>query len=335
MNHHDLPARLSLASPADVLAAVPYLLGFHPTHSVVTVGLTGTKVTVVSRADLPDPAEVTRWVNAFAPQQIVVLGNVSATAVIVVGYGAAPIVTPVVDVLRPRLLAAGIDLLDTLRVTDGRFYSYQCRDPRCCPVDGLPFDPTTSATAVRAIAAGQVALPDRAALVASVAAVTGPARDAMTAATRRARQRLTAVQAAGGRAAVIRLGRAAVEDTFDRYRDEHVAADDEVAWLTVLLTHIAVRDIAWEATTGTQPWHMAVWTDLTRRADPSLAAAPASLLAFAAWREGLGALAAVALDRALTADPHYRLAHILDRALRDGIPPAVLEQWPSTGEPTA
>ncbi|MGW3807929.1 DUF4192 domain-containing protein [Micromonospora sp. NPDC005113] len=334
MHHHDRPSQLSLASPADLLAAVPYLLGFHPTNSVVTVGLTSKRITVASRTDLPDPAQVTGWIASFAPQQIALLGNVSATAAILVGYGPAPTVTPALDALRPRLLAAGIDLLDTLRVTDRRYHSYQCHDPRCCPVDGLPFDPTNSATAVHAIVAGQVALPDRTALVASVAPITGPARDAITTATRRARQRLTAVHAAGGRAAIIRAGRAAVEATFTRYRHDDVAADDEVAWLTVLLTDTAVRDIAWQAT-DTQPWHLALWTDLTSRADPSVAAAPASLLAFTAWREGLGALAAVALDRALTADPLYRLAHLIDRALRHGIPPAALDQWPATGNPTA
>ncbi|OKI45723.1 hypothetical protein A6A27_37930 [Micromonospora sp. CB01531] len=105
-----------------------------------------------------------------------------------------------------------------------------------------------------------------------------------------------------------------------------------MAWLSVLLADIAVRDYAGEAT-GDQLWHLALWTDLTRRATPAYAAAPATLLALTAWQQGQGALASVALNRALAADPHYRLARLIDHALRHGIPPNALNGGP-TGNPT-
>ncbi|PSK63096.1 hypothetical protein B0E53_04965 [Micromonospora sp. MH33] len=76
-----------------------------------------------------------------------------------------------------------------------------------------------------------------------------------------------------------------------------------------------------------------MWSDITRRAHPTLAAGPASLLAFAAWRCGNGALASVAVDRALAADPDYSLAHLIDQALRAGLPPSVLNGWPQPGTP--
>ncbi len=81
--------------------------------------------------------------------------------------------------------------------------------------------------------------------------------------------------------------------------------------------------------------HLALWTDITRRAAPAPApaAAPATLLALTAWRQGQGALASVALDRALAADPHYRLAHLIDHALFHGIPPTALDGWPTPGNP--
>ncbi|PWR14884.1 DUF4192 domain-containing protein, partial [Micromonospora sicca] len=60
----------------------------------------------------------------------------------------------------------------------------------------------------------------------------------------------------------------------------------------------------------------------------------ASLLAFAAWRSGAGALASVAVDRALAANPTYSLAQLIDRALREGLPPSVLDGWPDQGFPT-
>ncbi|MFD0787883.1 DUF4192 domain-containing protein, partial [Micromonospora azadirachtae] len=164
----DHPARLPVTSISDLLAAVPYLLGFHPADSLVIIGLTGHRIAVATRADLPEPATISDWVPGAVRQHLSLLRNVDATTAILIGYGPASAVTPVVDAITPHLDAAGITIFDTLRVTDGRYHSYQCPDPQCCPPDGVPFDAHHSPTAVHAIVAGQTALPDRAALVASL-----------------------------------------------------------------------------------------------------------------------------------------------------------------------
>ena len=49
----------------------------------------------------------------------------------------------------------------------------------------------------------------------------------------------------------------------------------------------------------------ALWTECTRRAPAPLDAAPATLLAVSAWLRGDGAMANVALDRALAGEPGY------------------------------
>jgi hypothetical protein len=121
-------------------------------------------------------------------------------------------------------------------------------------------------------------------------------------------------------------GRAAISQALHRYRDDTRLTDDEAAWLTVLLRHIPIRDDAWLSTDADEH-PVRLWTDLTRRAQPDLVPAPASLLAFAAWRRGDGALAAVALDRALQADPTYSMALLLRQAIQAGIPPSALEGW--------
>lgn len=120
--------------------------------------------------------------------------------------------------------------------------------------------------------------------------------------------------------------------TIARYANDQVLTDDELAWLTVLLPITPIRDAAWRATDD-EPWHVAMWSDITRRAQPRLAAPPASLLAFAAWRSGNGALAGVAVDRALHANPTYSPAQLIDQALREGLPPSVLDEWPDQGFP--
>jgi hypothetical protein len=127
---------------------------------------------------------------------------------------------------------------------------------------------------------------------------------------------------------MLTAGRAAVANAFDRYRDGGVLSDDEMAWLTVLMSaHIPVRDLAWEQT-GDEEWHVALWTDVLQRVEPDLAAGPASLLAFAAWRCGNGALAGVAVERALAIEPAYSMARLMEEVLDQCLAPNVWDRQP-------
>ena len=74
--------------------------------------------------------------------------------------------------------------------------------------------------------------------------------------------------------------------------------------------------------------------DLVRRAQPGYVAAPASLLAFTAWQCGDGALANIALDRALADAPGYSMALLLQAALDAGMPPSTATS-PMTPEQVA
>ncbi|MFD6714423.1 hypothetical protein AMK25_26430 [Micromonospora sp. TSRI0369] len=428
MNSTEQP-RLSVRSPADMVAAVPYLLGFHPADSVVVVAVRGRRVVFAARGDLPAPGANPGPAARHLAQ---VVARQDADAATVVGYGPATRVTGAVDAIGDALTAAGLVVLDALRVTDGRWWSYLCAEPSCCPPEGTPYDPAASQVSAAAVFAGQVALPDRAALAAQVSPVDGPVRLAMRRATSRARLRLAALTGGtssqsgrgseagrphddpepvdgtapvgngsadrsgpgggpvdgfgsadgfdpahgfdpadgfspadgfgpgGGQAgglgpgggpaggssvpgdgdvradgagpgdsprAVRSAGTAAVRAAFRRQRRGERLDDDEVAWLTVLLTHIPVRDHAWSRTDGRDA-DISLWTDVTRRAEPDLIAAPGCLLAFSAWRSGHGALAAVALERVLSAHPGYSLAVLLDEALRRGVAPSQLDGWP-------
>ncbi|HET8680871.1 MAG TPA: DUF4192 domain-containing protein [Micromonosporaceae bacterium] len=330
------PPRLRIRFPADLLAAVPYLVGFHPADSVVVVGVRGGQLALAVRGDLPpEPSHIAG---------IVARQGVDAAAVI--GYGPAHRVGPAALQVRDALLGCGIDVYDVLRATDGRYWSYLCDNPSCCPPEGTPFDPVSSAVAAQLAYHGQEALPSRAALVARVAPVDGPVRESMRQATARAQDRLDRLVAgegqlvagdgqpaaggpvpAAGDHLVHAAGAEAVTAALTRHGAGDRLTDDEVAWLTVLLRCVAVRDLAWQRIDGSR-LHIGVWTDVVQRAERHLVAPPASLLAFAAWRLGEGALAVVAVERALDADPGYPLAILLDRVLRRGIAPTALPGWP-------
>jgi hypothetical protein len=131
-------------------------------------------------------------------------------------------------------------------------------------------------------------------------------------------------------------GLAAVGAMITRYREgARFTSDDEVARLTVALRDLRVRDDAWaRMDPGHSDAHQRLWTDVVRRAQPGYTAAPAALLAFVAWQSGDGALANVALDRALADDPRYSMALLLRQVITAGAPPA-LARLPMTPEEVA
>ncbi|HET6533730.1 MAG TPA: DUF4192 domain-containing protein [Actinoplanes sp.] len=304
---------LHVSSLHEFLAAVPYLLGFHPADSVVVVALKDRRVLCAARAGCDDPVDHTAEV----------LVRQGADAAAVIGYGEPVRVTPAVQRMSHALSSRNVPVVDEFRVTGGRYWSYRCKDPDCCPPDGTPCRTAESVVAAQATYDGQVLLPDRAALAARLAPVTGDEQVAMSAATERARDRLTEALPHGIR----RTGRAAVRAAEVRYRSGGRLTDDEVAWLGMMLVETRIRDYAWMRTAG-EDWRIALWTDVTRRVDPLYVPAPASLLAFAAWRQGQGGLANAALDRALSAEPHYPMAHLIGQILHEGVPPDLIDLTP-------
>lgn len=63
--------------------------------------------------------------------------------------------------------------------------------------------------------------------------------------------------------------------------------------------------------------HVALWTDVTRRAPDQVRAAPASMLGFASWLSGHGAMAWCALDQ-VPRDKPYALADLVAAAVQTG-----------------
>ena len=318
---------LKISSPAELLAAVPYLLGFHPSDSVTVVAFRGGRVHFAGRHDLPPPDSDSDDARAAAAHLAAVVAREAADGAVVIGYGAPARVTPAVLRTAEALRRVDVPTFDVLRVTGGRFWSYLCDGDDGCPDEGWPCPPEHSAIAAAATYAGHVALPDRDTLVAQLAPVGGAA---MAAATVRARERLSGLadRDAGVGRRVHRAGRTAVRDAERRYRSGGRLSDDEVAWLGVLLADVAVRDYAWERV-GLDPWQLTLWTDVVRRVEPAYVPAPAALLGFAAWRSGVGALAWAAVERSLEQDPAYGMAQTLREILTYAVSPAMVDGWPA------
>ncbi len=337
--------RIRVSSPADVLAVVPHLIGFHPGKSLVVMGIgrPRARIQLAFRYDLPDPPDAVHAAD-IAEHAAEVLRHRRLSTVIGVGYGPGALVTPVADALAAALRQAGLRLHELLRVEDGRYWSYVCQNPECCPADGVPFDVSASPAAAAMTVAGLVAYPDRAALARTLAPVTGAAARSMDRATSQARERAASLIAQASPSPgdkqrtrlLVDEGRRAVREAISTYRaGGGLLDDDAVAWLTVVMAHLAVRDDAWaRMDPGYREAHLRLWTDVARRAAPAYLPAPASLLAFTAWQSGDGALANIAIDRALAADPGYSLAQLLRDIMDAGVPPSAA-RVPMTPEQVA
>jgi len=334
-----------VGSPAALLAVIPYLLGFVPEASVVVIGLTPPRdrVRVTLRYDLPDPPEADLIADLVA-HAVGVISSQQLTAAIAVGYGPEALVTPVAEALRDATLEAGIDLHDVLRVEDGRYWSYRCGDEECCPAAGVPFDPAAHPAAAALAGAKTPVLADRAAVAARVAPTGGIAGESMRQATRRAEQHVTRLLArvrkssrtGAARRMIAAEGLAAVGALIATYRGGgRFSSDYEIARITVGLRDLRVRDDAWARMDPAHTdAHLRLWIDVVRRAQPGYLAPPAALLAFVAWQSGDGALANVALDRALADDPTYSMALLLRQVITAGAPPS-LARLPMTPEEVA
>ena len=326
-----LRCRVRVGSADDILAVVPHLLGFHPSHSLVLLGIGGphARIRVAFRYDLPDPPEEELTAD-IAAHAVTVLERQHLAMAIAVGYGSGATVTPVVDVVAPALREAGINVQDVLRVEGGRYWSYVCADPQCCPPEGVQFDLTGHPASDALAAAGLTVRADRAEL-ASVLAPVPDAAGSMAEAMERARERagdLIDVAAAAAGAdpflPIADAGRRSVKQAITRYRRGGAVTDeDEIAWLGLALIDLRVRDDAWARMEPQfHAAHLRLWTDLVRRLPTDFVAPPAALLAFTAWQAGDGALASVAIERALDADPEYSMALLVADALHAGLPPS-------------
>ena len=335
-------------SPAALLRLIPHLLGFVPEASLIVIGVAPPRdrIRVTLRYDLPDPPAAD-LVAEIAAHALGVLSAQRLTAAVAVGYGPEALVTPVARELREAAWQAGDR---PARVPPGRrtaatgptyAATRSAAQPQECRSTPPPLIPPRPRPWPRSATGYWPPGPPW--QPASPRSAASP-RESMRQATRRAEQHIAQLLAkvrrsgrlGAARQMIAAEGLAAVGTMIARYRDGgRFTSDDEIARITVALRDLRVRDDAWArmdpAHSGA---HQRLWIDVVRRAQPGYVAAPAALLAFVAWQSGDGALANVALDRALADDPRYSMALLLRQVITAGAPPA-LARLPMTPEEVA
>ena len=309
----------TISGPEVAVAAVPHLLGFRPTQSLVAVWSRDHQVVLTQRVDLPSPdADIDAFGHRFvevarraSPDSVVCLCFVEADAKWHHG--------PLVDALILALDACEVDLLDVLIVRGSRFESALC-DGGCCPPGGR----TVQSTTRRAVNAAFSSLG------ASIKSTRGEVEASL--ASDAQHQQLVARHTQMQQAA-FESARSDVQ-TLERWRDDqlrhirrtlvtHRASSPELSRILVALQDIRVRDtVMWDlARAQDDRAHLGFLGKALVSAPVGLVAPIATCYGMLAWFIGDGVRATIALDRANTDDPGYRLAQLLGAALQAGLPP--------------
>lgn len=293
-------SRFTLRGPADLLAVVPFALGFEPEESLVLVTLGGGGLH--ARVDLPRTAGERREVVATL-MQAVHANDVHAAALLAYTARAAT-GRAAVEALIDALEAADVQVVEALRVVGERWWSIHDLDGPGHPVD-LRSHPFTA----ERVFAGEAVHRSRSDLEAWVAPAPDPAVSVA----------LSAREGVGDQGEEIDWLRTLVA-SYDE-RGGPLPADD-VARLLLVVEVPELRDHAWcRLTRETARPLLPLWREVTVRAPDERRASAAACLALCAWLSGDGALAWIAVGRSREVDPGHTLAALVADLLEAAVSP--------------
>jgi hypothetical protein len=311
----DNPASIAGLSPDLLVAATPHLIGFQPRNSLVLFALApapvgGAEVVATMRVDLPpavDRVDFARWLTE--PLSAAVERS-DAFVLVTVTDDRDPDAAAVLSVVAVELSRVGAHVLDCLEVVDGRWRSTWCDDEACCSRRGARPTQATQRRAVRRFARqDRPPLASRQALEAELAVrqVRGTwpetADPIPPAAVEVAVTHAVSVLRAGEALSAADLVLLGTGLTDKRVRD------------TVMWDLLRVVDSGWQSAAR-------VLTMAVREVPPAFVPPLATCLAIVRWQLGDGARASVALERALSVDPEYSLAQLVDRCVGGGLHPS-------------
>ncbi len=334
------PSTIRVASPGDLLDAMPYLLGFHPSESMVVIGFADVQasvrqVTVTARLDLgPDGVDddaLRSMAQALGRSSSVAVAAVLLTDRLSGDPRRSSWLRDALAALVGELDRAGLRLLDALAATSSRWWSMCCDRRDCCPPEGTARGAGTSAVAAAATYAGLVALPNRQALLASLDGAPAPVRAALLPALRRADRRLAELAGRQGSHRTQRGELAAILRAARECEAGLRLTPRRLARLGAALRHGEVRDAIWLAVDDGSLQAEQLLSQLHTQLPSPYQAPPLFLYGWQLWRGGSGTLAAVAAERALRSDPGYSAARLLLEAVEAGLDPQ--RTPPLTGGP--
>lgn len=291
----------TISTPTELITAIPFLLNGEPKNSLVVIALTEGALSLAIEVGLPRPVEFSGEEEFFAS-----LRNEGIDQLLLLAYLPSDFAEGeegMWEEVRERFEKIA-PVKDFLIIHGGRWHSVLCTGSGCCdPAGELLPDIQASQMAAEHVYQGLMMPP--------ISTLDGVIRAAE-------REYLRCEPGQRSKRGVIALLRLISYFTLHRaLGDDQLVGDALVA-----LTDVHVRDFA-IGSHGDEhlELHLQLWSALLEHAPEGFKAPVATLLALLRYESGDRAGAAAALERCLCDDPHYSLAHLLQKTFAAGWPP--------------
>jgi hypothetical protein len=320
----------TVKNPHDLLAAVPFLIGYHPSDSLVLISVKKDALEMAMRVDFPiNPPQGTYQLLTSH------LKRDGAEAVLLIAYEPSGQSSgeQVLRDLADEIAASEIPVRELMLVRSNRWRSLLCNDLTCCPKEGNPVeDFQNSRIAAEQVANGKVLPFDSAEGLSHSISGTVLSKDSIW------NHRVLKYQILSEDPELNEKQRDGAESILllaDFYIQEGRCEDLELkARVIGRLSDIQVRDYALGCHSPENlDSYLLMWRELLRIAPPKFVAPVAALFAALAYENGEGAIAHRALDRAIEDDPEYSLSRLLRRVFSSGWPPTGFAQLRSELHP--
>lgn len=321
-------APISIREVGELRASIPYLLGFYPERSLVVIGLAADNtIGVTIRVDAPRTPDAA---HACIEQLLPVLHR-SIPHRVIVAYCDDYELGECDETEREQVTLSALRAFETvsdLAPVISRSlaeHGYECSFvwPARPGMPRAPLGPVPQ-IAVAHVLAGRTLLRSRNELAAMLEPVGGAVR-------REVRDQLGALeQVSLARIDLIAL----ITDLLEQHASASALGEQppalgphDVALCALAVRSIPVRDILITLIAQERAWwRVEPWCRSVQLVPTSYLPAAATMVAIVAYLGGDGALAQIALDSALSHDPGYSLAQMIDAGLRSGLHPRELQR---------
>ena len=307
----------TVTTPRDLLAAVPFLIGYQPSDSIVLISLKDESITMAIRIDFPQSIKK-REASALVEK---LRGSDGALLVSYIPdscQDAERVITPIISALE----AYEIPLRESIIIVGDRWRSLMCSDVQCCPIEGSPLpDLSDSRVAVEEIAQGKL-MPFKS--LSDMANSLEPEIDPVIV---EMMGRVTPIDYELDPTSAQREGANAILDFLHDFEIDRICRDKRlVAKALVRLKDLQVRDFALGSMNAESDLYFDAWKWLLKKSPEGFIAAPATLFAVAAYERGDGAMANLALEKAESDQPSYSMIKLLRELFRSGKSPAIFSE---------
>jgi hypothetical protein len=311
----------TVTSPTDLLAAVPFLIGYQPSDAIVLMTLVDESITMALRIDFPNHLKSEQLESLVQKLQ-----NEASDAILMVSYIPDEIeeADEVIKSITLAIERAGIPLRESIIVLAGRWRSLVCSDSNCCPIEGSPLPILQdSRIASEEISNGKPMPFDD---LGSMSKSLSPLEEDQV--LLEMIGRILPIDYESDPIPEQRSGAEAVVDFLHDFAIDGICKDKRlIAKLLVRLRDLQVRDYALGTVSEEDSdLHYCAWRWLMRRAPIGYVAAPAVIFAAICYERGDGALANLALERAKLDQPDYPMARLLSQVFRSGQPPTLFRE---------